>query len=181
MGVRLYSPVLGRFLSVDPVRGGSANDYDYTNQDPINQFDISGRYTLRYDLGAVPGCSPWLAMIILSEEFGDLFPIGGAPSRLGEVGQKIALHVGPLPFPVTVAGRWNTGFRFTTRFPHPDYGGSASFNFYRGRNGHLKLKVHGVQPKWHLAGGPIGYTAYWFVARHTWPGLANNMRKWLTP
>ncbi|MGH9024234.1 MAG: RHS repeat-associated core domain-containing protein, partial [Acidimicrobiia bacterium] len=29
MGVRLYDPTLGRFLQLDPVEGGSANDYDY--------------------------------------------------------------------------------------------------------------------------------------------------------
>jgi RHS repeat-associated protein len=43
MGVRLYDPVLGRFLQVDPVPGGSANAYDYANQDPINNFDLDGR------------------------------------------------------------------------------------------------------------------------------------------
>jgi RHS repeat-associated protein len=42
MGVRLYHPTLGRFLAVDPVEGGSANDYDYCNADPINCTDISG-------------------------------------------------------------------------------------------------------------------------------------------
>jgi len=44
MGVRLYSPTLGRFLEVDPVEGGSANDYDYGSQDPVNNFDLSGRW-----------------------------------------------------------------------------------------------------------------------------------------
>ncbi|MCW2599501.1 MAG: repeat protein [Frankiales bacterium] len=44
MGVRLYSPVLGRFLQTDPVPGGSANNYDYANQDPINQLDLDGRW-----------------------------------------------------------------------------------------------------------------------------------------
>jgi hypothetical protein len=43
MGVRLYSPTAGRFLSVDPVAGGSCNNYDYTCQDPANKFDLDGR------------------------------------------------------------------------------------------------------------------------------------------
>ncbi len=40
MGERPYSPLLGRFLSVDPVDGGSANDY--VNADPINHVDLDG-------------------------------------------------------------------------------------------------------------------------------------------
>ncbi|MGH8974065.1 MAG: PA14 domain-containing protein, partial [Acidimicrobiia bacterium] len=42
MGVRLYDPALGRFLQVDPVEGGCANDYTYVHGDPINSFDLSG-------------------------------------------------------------------------------------------------------------------------------------------
>lgn len=40
MGARLYDPGLGRFL-VDPVEGGSANDYDYAG-DPVNGSDPEG-------------------------------------------------------------------------------------------------------------------------------------------
>ncbi|MDX6635885.1 MAG: hypothetical protein QOF06_2088 [Solirubrobacterales bacterium] len=42
MGIRSYVPSLGRFLTPDPVFGGSANPYDYANQDPINDFDLEG-------------------------------------------------------------------------------------------------------------------------------------------
>jgi hypothetical protein len=43
MGVRSYVPSLGRFISTDPVAGGSANAYDYANADPVNQFDLNGQ------------------------------------------------------------------------------------------------------------------------------------------
>ncbi|MEU6584009.1 PA14 domain-containing protein [Nocardia sp. NPDC046763] len=42
MGARTYLPILGRFLQVDPVPGGSANDYDYVSGDPINHQDLKG-------------------------------------------------------------------------------------------------------------------------------------------
>jgi hypothetical protein len=51
MGVRLYDPALGRFLEVDPVEGGSANDYDYAWQDPINNFDLAGTRYCEGDQG----------------------------------------------------------------------------------------------------------------------------------
>ncbi|MDX3458585.1 DNRLRE domain-containing protein [Streptomyces sp. ME02-8801-2C] len=51
MGLRLYNSGTGRFLSVDPVLGGSANAYDYTNQDPVNQVDLAGTHTAHRTCG----------------------------------------------------------------------------------------------------------------------------------
>ncbi|MET7694889.1 RHS repeat-associated core domain-containing protein [Streptomyces sp. NPDC005483] len=45
MDVRGYNPYLGRFDQRDPVPGGSANAYDYADQNPVNNSDISGRFT----------------------------------------------------------------------------------------------------------------------------------------
>lgn len=47
MGVRPYVPAAGRFLGVDPVEGGNANDYVYP-QDPVNSFDLDGREALPF-------------------------------------------------------------------------------------------------------------------------------------
>jgi len=43
MGARPYDPDLGRFLSIDPIEGGSHNNYDYANADPVNEYDLDGQ------------------------------------------------------------------------------------------------------------------------------------------
>ncbi|MFJ3826307.1 DNRLRE domain-containing protein [Streptomyces nodosus] len=48
MGVRLYDPTTGRFLSIDPVLGGNANAYEYTFADPINRYDLDGKWSCRW-------------------------------------------------------------------------------------------------------------------------------------
>lgn len=48
MGVRLYNPATGGFLSVDPIFGGNANAYNYPD-DPINDYDLTGKTTRDMD------------------------------------------------------------------------------------------------------------------------------------
>ncbi|MFE7479859.1 DNRLRE domain-containing protein [Streptomyces sp. NPDC057552] len=45
MGVRLYNPVTGRFLSKDPLYGGNANAYDYCFGEPVNCTDLTGMWS----------------------------------------------------------------------------------------------------------------------------------------
>jgi RHS repeat-associated protein len=54
MGARAYSPATGRFLETDPIEGGSANDHDYVDGDPVNGFDLAGTCHTRHH-----GWSSW--------------------------------------------------------------------------------------------------------------------------
>jgi RHS repeat-associated protein len=62
MGVRLYTPLLGRFLSTDPVYGGNSTTYSYP-VDPINRVDVDGRMSTTSpgsgDPSAHPGLKFW--------------------------------------------------------------------------------------------------------------------------
>ena len=44
MGVRLYNTSTGRFLQVDPVPGGSCNEYEYSCGDGVNKTDLDGKH-----------------------------------------------------------------------------------------------------------------------------------------
>ncbi|WP_406115500.1 DNRLRE domain-containing protein [Kitasatospora purpeofusca] len=48
MGARLYQPSIGRFLQSDPVLYGSANAYDYADQNPLTYADPSGLYRMKF-------------------------------------------------------------------------------------------------------------------------------------
>lgn len=54
MGARVYIAQLGRFLQMDPVEGGTANNYVYVT-DPVNQSDINGKWALVWNL-------PWASI-----------------------------------------------------------------------------------------------------------------------
>ncbi|MFY1698083.1 DNRLRE domain-containing protein [Solwaraspora sp. WMMA2101] len=56
MGVRLYNTTTGRFLTVDPVYGGSCNAYEYTCADPLNKEDLDGKWVSLVIRGAAAAC-----------------------------------------------------------------------------------------------------------------------------
>lgn len=60
MGARLYNPLSGRFLFVDPVKGGTVNAYSYP-VDPINEMDLDGAKT--YAKYKRYLCSGWNAVV----------------------------------------------------------------------------------------------------------------------
>ncbi|GHG14283.1 hypothetical protein GCM10017567_35000 [Amycolatopsis bullii] len=81
MGARPYSPLLGRFLSVDPVEGGSANDYDYVAGDPINAMDLDGNSWFSSIVSAVTKVAEVVSWIP--------GPIGAVASGVAAVGNAI--------------------------------------------------------------------------------------------
>lgn len=62
MGARLYMPILGRFLAVDPVEGGVDNNYVYP-LDPVNDFDLDGTMGFRGWLKAITTAADWASNI----------------------------------------------------------------------------------------------------------------------
>jgi uncharacterized protein RhaS with RHS repeats len=42
MGARVYDPYTGTFTQPDPIQGGGANAYGYTDGDPVNETDLTG-------------------------------------------------------------------------------------------------------------------------------------------
>jgi RHS repeat-associated protein len=63
MGVRLYNPMTGRFLSVDPVYGGNHNAYVYP-ADPINKVDLDGRMWKYLAEAALNGLAGFLGGVV---------------------------------------------------------------------------------------------------------------------
>jgi RHS repeat-associated protein len=149
MGVRVYNPISGRFLSTDPVSGGSANAYDYCWADPINKRDLDGRlvkYLHRghvnlylshsetlWLMGKVIKYGGYVASTLLGTILGAAF--GGGPGAIGGLiagGVLADVLVDQVDWvPMWLAQKWvSWGYALTFRVPYVPWD-HASCGWYR--------------------------------------------------
>lgn len=77
MGARLYTPLSGRFLSEDPVAGGSCSGYEYSCADPVNKSDTTGSVTA--------GCRTYSKSYKVYE--------GSVPLQIGTIGMHVEVCI----------------------------------------------------------------------------------------
>ena len=56
MGARVYDPYTGTFTQPDPIQGGGANAYGYTDGDPVNETDLSGDFWIQSGRKRILAC-----------------------------------------------------------------------------------------------------------------------------
>jgi hypothetical protein len=177
MGARQYVPSLGRFLEVDPVEGGSANDYDYCSGDPVNCTDLNGLYgyTRTYDIGASwgPGSAEKLWQLVKAvPSLAFPFHVSGAI----EDGAHLCVHPFAACENVMVFGVTNTSFSFIVTDGHwLPKGAKITFSISE-KKGRLILRIVGRGPDKGIARIPgfnqIARPAIEFVL---WGLMAHNL------
>ena len=95
-GKRGSGPISATF--VDPVEGGSANDYDYAGADAVNLVDLDGRFVVI--LGAVLLAAVLISMVgaplmIIASEVRRMRRAHAAARRAGQQRQAALKFIGP--------------------------------------------------------------------------------------
>lgn len=185
MGVRLYNPTTGRFLSVDSVQGGNANAYEYGFGDPQNNLDLDGRfsYTYEFPAGYRPELRPANAMRWILTHFNRAFPFKndcGQNLHLNEV-CRLDIKRGP-DATVKTHGIGQTYFRFVALGRHFEPKGSKiSFKIFRkaGDKKNLYLRIHAYGPNAEIHGNGFTSPIAKGFAFSAWGRFAENLRRYL--
>ncbi|WP_144022737.1 ricin-type beta-trefoil lectin domain protein [Asanoa hainanensis] len=144
MGVRLYNSATARFLSVDPVEGGSCNAYEYACGDPVNKEDLDGKKA-KWLVRACQSFKNWCArgvgnlarLYSRGSQYGinsflyGAFRVRNGLARAGSVIRKTSVRC--LRFPN--AGGFGCDLR---------YGGTRKFgiHYHRSKNGKYRPHYH---------------------------------------
>ncbi|MBW8737701.1 MAG: RHS repeat-associated core domain-containing protein [Streptomyces turgidiscabies] len=162
MGVRLYDPTTGRFLSVDPIEGGNANAYDYVNGDPLNRYDLDGKWGFhfrRWARRAGRFVSHHQSGIAVGLAFGCSFFSGGwgAPACAAGAGALtgyISYRYGTKKRKRHIGGYWASTWR-GARDGLIGYSAGNGAKYYRG----VRSGIRSTRTWWR--GGHGGYTHRW--------------------
>ncbi|MBT2470777.1 RHS repeat-associated core domain-containing protein [Streptomyces sp. ISL-66] len=189
MGVRLYDPTTGRFLSRDADPEGGANAYAYCSGDPVNCRDTTGllNYSFTFYLGQGKA-TPQGVFSYWMNYFGKIFPISGRASRVSYYWQFMPLRdsimgVGSINFNVRVGYIGSTYLLLWAAPGSVAYGRNSYIEFWISRKpywrqyGYLYLNVHGHTEGNTWADRWIPGFMYKNGAYNTWGRLAQNLRR----
>lgn len=192
MGARAYMPALGRFLQIDPRVGGSANLYDYANQNPVNAHDPAGESVLDYVPGIAGAAAGVLASLfmpsvgfIVGAAIGALVAgavyaatwgimnAAGVNTPFSALQLGLAMGVGALAGGIAGRIRWNTAVKAAKELGFPDK--HMTFGFIA-RNGADLRRAQAFSSKFGgkllaAKGGPMdGWDYVYEVGRRNFEG-----------
>lgn len=189
MGVRLYNPATGRFLSSDPDPEGGANAYAYCSGDAVNCSDPTGLldYSFQFYLGQGKA-TPQGVFSYWMNNFGKIFPIAGRANRVTHYWQFMPLRdsiwgFGAINFNVRVGYIGSTYLLLWSAPGSIAYGRNSYIEFWITRKpywrqyGYLYLNVHGHTSGDSSADRWIPGWMYKNGAYNTWGRLAQNLRR----